>query len=89
MAIYVVAAESGLQKQFSSLLPPKERKKERKKALSENQGLFDRQPPPVGGETTINSGKNQRERGKAWSTLGLGVRLCLLMCVIVNSVHKQ
>lgn len=89
MAIYVVAAESGLQKQFHHYSHRRKERKKERKALSENPGLFDRQPPPVGGETTINSGKNQRERGKAWSTLGLGVRLCLLMCIIVNSVHKQ
>lgn len=63
MAIYVVAAERGLQKQFSSLLPPPS-----KKNLVRNPVLSDRLPPLVGGRITINNEKSESQ--EAWNVLG-------------------
>ena len=71
MAICVVAAELGLQKQFSSLLP---------KNLVRNPELSDCLPAAARGrEITTNNEKSESQ--KAWNSLGPLLSHCAASCV--------
>lgn len=80
MAIYVVAAESGLQKQFSSLLPPKERKKEKKSLVRKPRAVW----PPA---AACGRGNNNKQWKKSEGE-GEGVEHSRPRCqAVLTHVH--
>lgn len=78
MAIYVVAAELGLQKHFSSLLL---------KNLVRNPELSDHLPATTCEREITIKKRKIRESGGVEHSQEHFIRLCSLPCIIVNAIY--